>query len=540
MSEYILLNENPRSYILALDKTRNKGIFRNPGWVDVRDYGARGNGTADDTAEIQSAIDAAHSSGVGVVYFPPGTYKISIQSGVRALTIYAGITLQGAGSDLTTIKLANTQGSYRYIFAASLMATDLSGFGMYDLCVDQNSTNNTTVPAATTNDKIVLAIFVGERLRVERCRFKDLDNMQTIDLNGTGIKNVAVLDNVFENTGNVTYHDHSTVYFAGDGALIAGNSFKANTTGRTSIANAIETHGSRVKVIGNHVKDYNGAANLTGTSIASDGVVYYGNVIEGVAIGIAVWSWTTGGLANCVIQGNSIRLSPSTWNTWCSGIYLDSTGTAGTRNVTIANNVIRTVGALGTTSASDLNGSGVNWYRSDQSLIDYNLHIIDNIVDGAMASGIRVGAQVQGLQVRGNTILNPGLSGGGFANDFRAGVCLAGTTMKDVLVSNNSFIDDQGTSTIKHGIRIAATTFTNAHIIDNTLRVADGTTISLNSPSSNQSFESRSHTQGLSLTDGITAPSTIIGQAVIYVDTADGDLKVKFGDGTVKTIVVDT
>jgi hypothetical protein len=176
----------------------------------------------------------------------------------------------------------------------------------------------------------------------------------------------------------------------------------------------------------------------------------------------------------------------------------------------------------------------------DQSLIDYNLHIIDNIVDGAMASGIRVGAQVQGLQVRGNTILNPGLSGGGFANDFRAGVCLAGTTMKDVLVSNNSFIDDQGTSTIKHGIRIAATTFTNAHIIDNTLRVADGTTIPLNSPSSNQSFESRSHTQGLSLTDGITAPSTIIGQAVIYVDTADGDLKVKFGDGTVKTIVVDT
>ena len=42
------------------------------------------------------------------------------------------------------------------------------------------------------------------------------------------------------------------------------------------------------------------------------------------------------------------------------------------------------------------------------------------------------------------------------------------------------------------------------------------------------------------VTDGITAPSTISGHAVIYVDTADGDLKVKFGDGTVKTIVTDT
>ncbi len=42
------------------------------------------------------------------------------------------------------------------------------------------------------------------------------------------------------------------------------------------------------------------------------------------------------------------------------------------------------------------------------------------------------------------------------------------------------------------------------------------------------------------LTDGVTAPSTVSAQAQIYVDTADGDLKVKFGDGTTKTIVVDT
>jgi hypothetical protein len=44
----------------------------------------------------------------------------------------------------------------------------------------------------------------------------------------------------------------------------------------------------------------------------------------------------------------------------------------------------------------------------------------------------------------------------------------------------------------------------------------------------------------LSLTDGIIAPATIAGRAQIYVDTADGDLKIKFGDGTVKTIVTDT
>lgn len=44
----------------------------------------------------------------------------------------------------------------------------------------------------------------------------------------------------------------------------------------------------------------------------------------------------------------------------------------------------------------------------------------------------------------------------------------------------------------------------------------------------------------LLLTDGITAPGTTTGKATIYVDTADGDLKIRFADDTVKTIVVDT
>ena len=47
-------------------------------------------------------------------------------------------------------------------------------------------------------------------------------------------------------------------------------------------------------------------------------------------------------------------------------------------------------------------------------------------------------------------------------------------------------------------------------------------------------------TPELRLTDGITAPGATVGFAKIYVDTADGDLKVVFGDGTVKTLATDT
>ena len=44
----------------------------------------------------------------------------------------------------------------------------------------------------------------------------------------------------------------------------------------------------------------------------------------------------------------------------------------------------------------------------------------------------------------------------------------------------------------------------------------------------------------VALKDGITAPATVPGYAVLYVDVADGDLKVRFGDGTIKVVAFDT
>ena len=44
----------------------------------------------------------------------------------------------------------------------------------------------------------------------------------------------------------------------------------------------------------------------------------------------------------------------------------------------------------------------------------------------------------------------------------------------------------------------------------------------------------------LTIADGVDAPETTADHAHIYVDTVDGDLKIKFADGTVKTITTDS
>lgn len=68
------------------------------GMFNVLDYGAVGNGKSDDTPAIQAAINAGMSSGGGVVYFPPGLYKITEGLSVEfSGTSVAQLDFQGAG-----------------------------------------------------------------------------------------------------------------------------------------------------------------------------------------------------------------------------------------------------------------------------------------------------------------------------------------------------------------------------------------------------------------------------------------------------------
>ena len=58
--------------------------------VNVMEYGALGNGKADDTPAVQKALDAAVNRG-GICFLPAGSYRLE-----GSLTVPAGVTLKGS------------------------------------------------------------------------------------------------------------------------------------------------------------------------------------------------------------------------------------------------------------------------------------------------------------------------------------------------------------------------------------------------------------------------------------------------------------
>jgi len=83
---------------------------------NVRDYGAKGDGSTNDTPAIQAAINAASSAGGGVVEFPSGNYKskntIHLKSNIT-IQLDSGATMLGSSADTYDAAEPNAFSAYQ-------------------------------------------------------------------------------------------------------------------------------------------------------------------------------------------------------------------------------------------------------------------------------------------------------------------------------------------------------------------------------------------------------------------------------------------
>lgn len=140
----------------------------------VADFGATGDGTTDDTVNLQKAEDAALAAGAEL-WFPPGTYMLG------ALLVKRSVTWRGPGGRKATLKARAVS------FASGLMifGSALGDFEIEGLAFDSSLM---TAPSLRAS----LALQVSARFSVHHCEFI---NFPDVGLSMDGCNNFWVEDN---------------------------------------------------------------------------------------------------------------------------------------------------------------------------------------------------------------------------------------------------------------------------------------------------------------------------------------------------------
>lgn len=263
---------------MALTKVSYSMITGSP--VNVKDYGAVGDGTTDDTTAMQAAITAVATTGQGL-YVPAGTYKItsaltstghlnmfgdgdkSIISFSAATIAGSGLTVSGSLTQIQNISSASA-GNLSVVFASApslaigdifcIYSTDLwnsirSYYYSGEWCECRGTSGSTAYLSNPLYDSYTAANVTVYKMNSKAVSFRDLRFVG--GANSQGLLKIQFCDNPYlENVSAYNenyqaiefdrcyrvYVSNSNIYNKGTGTLddyglVIGNSQKVNIEG---------------------------------------------------------------------------------------------------------------------------------------------------------------------------------------------------------------------------------------------------------------------------------------------------------------------
>lgn len=344
--------------------------------ANARDFGAVGDGTTDDTAAIQAALDSAADR----VFIPAGTYKIT-----AALTAPSGVEVYGEGAQSILKLFANSN---------VVLIDGASNVYLHDFAIDGNSATYTS--ASNNAVFIEWRVTAGANVRLGKLYIHDIGGAGVLGLAavGTPSSGVQIEECRVENTGahGIILQDYIS------DVSICNNTVKASGLGFADRPGITASRYGKNVVVSNNICV--GSASALGTSVhgisidGTENATCIGNIVSGwKGYGIEV-----GFVTNGTFQGNSITACTR------ASIALSGVQSTASRNINVS--------VLGNVCNS---GSGEGVYAfvtgGTGTVFHENIVVSGNVVNGSTASsGIQMGF-VNRLTISNNSVNSCFLSG---------------------------------------------------------------------------------------------------------------------------------
>ncbi|MGD0910022.1 MAG: glycosyl hydrolase family 28-related protein, partial [Candidatus Acidiferrales bacterium] len=266
-------------------------------------YGAKGDGSTDDRAAIQAALNAVPSG--GTVYFPAGhTFEIcSATSPGYLLTWPRNVSIDGFG----VIQICSGIGNYNTLFNNTVGLVNVT---VQNITVDGNAIGNpvnsdpTGVNAHQTFQLSGSGV-TGTNVTIQNVKFINGNDIQTIALNNCN--GCTIANNHWSNygIGGTFDHDSSEIYLTGTGGTVTGNIFAAAGLG---VRTAIEVHQDSKLVTGNIVTGYRICIITSANQAVAHDISIQGNTCSGVYQGVLMWA-VDGSYSGMSVTTNQITIN---------------------------------------------------------------------------------------------------------------------------------------------------------------------------------------------------------------------------------------